>query len=119
MSYAREILLPGQLILAGQYWIARCNFRVVPKELENGNGPLFGEETTVAQEPCAVGIFEAIDGVTENGRVAQIQNWIFVIALARGRAVREQLVQVGVSNISKHRVMVRGIDTGCRALQFG
>src|SRR5580700_270201 len=94
MSHTRKIVLPRQFIFAGKRWIARRDFRVVPKELENGNGPLFWEEATLGQEPRAVGILKAIDDVCENRRVAQIQNWIFVITFARGRAIRKQLVQV-------------------------
>ena len=116
MSYAGKIVLPRQLILAGKRWIARRDFRVVPKELENRKGPLFWEEAALAKEPRAVGILKAIDGVPENGSVAQIQNWIFVITFARGCAVREQLVQVSVPNIAKQGVMVRGIYPSRRAL---
>src|SRR5260370_41990342 len=105
-----------QLTLAGERWIARCDLRVVPKELENRKGPLFWEETALAQKPRAVWILKSIDGITKNGSVAQIQNWIFVITFARGRAIRKQFVQVGVSNITKQGVVVSGIDTGRCAL---
>ena len=82
MSYARKIVLPRQLTLAGERWIARRDLRVVPKELKNRYRPLFWEEAALAQEPRAIRILKSIDGVTENGSVAQIQNWIFVITFA-------------------------------------
>src|SRR5260221_8815173 len=90
MPYAWEIVLPRKFLCGSESGIARSDFRIVPKEFENGERPLFRKEAALTQQPCAVGIFKAIDGVTENGSVAQIQNWIFVIAFARGRAIREQ-----------------------------
>src|SRR3954447_2266161 len=111
-------MLPRQLALAGKRWIAGCDFRVVPKELQNWQRPLLWEEATVAQEPRAVRIFESVDGVTKNGSVTRIQNWIFVVTFARGRPIGEQLVEVSVSNIAKHGVVVRGIYPSLRALYF-
>src|SRR5664279_5298809 len=119
MPNARKIVRSWQLILSSQRWITGRDFGVVPKKLENRKNPLFWEESTLPQEPGAIGILETIDGIAKHSRVTQIQDRIFIVTLSRGRSIWKQLVQVGIANIAEPGVMVSRIYAGGGALQFG
>src|SRR5882757_9782663 len=118
MSNPRKIARARQLILCSCRWIARCNFGVIPKKFEDGNDPLFREESALPQKPGAIRILEAIDGIAQQCGVAKIQNRVFIVAFSRRRSIWQELIQVGVANIGEDRIVVSWIYTGSGALQL-
>src|SRR6266498_4553615 len=60
MSDAGKVALARQLVFAGQSWVSRCDFGIVPQKLQNRQHPLLREEPALAQKPGAVGVLETV-----------------------------------------------------------
>src|SRR5512140_2798420 len=79
---AGEVALPREFALARKTRVARRDFRIIPQELEHREQPLPWEEAALPQVPGSIGIFESIDGISKQGRVARIKDGIFVVPFA-------------------------------------
>src|ERR1700752_190318 len=86
------------------------NVWVVPEKLCYRHAPLWLRgPATLAQKPCGVRIFEAIDGVTKTDIVFPLQVWKLIIVVTRGRAVRQDFVEIRIGVMLKERVSQRRI----------
>src|SRR6478609_8989380 len=94
-----KIALMRQFTLGRQRGIARRYSGIVPQKLEHGDHPFVGKEAALSKQPCTVRIFETVDRIADNRRVLQVENWIFIVSLARRSTVGQQLIQVSVADV--------------------
>src|SRR4030095_16966562 len=104
MTDSGEKSLPWELRRRCQGWLARHHLRVVPQKLQHREDPLLRSETAASQKPGAVRILEAVNLVTQQSGVPFVENGVFVVALTRGRPIRQQFVQIRGSDAGEDRV---------------
>src|SRR5437870_13075544 len=109
MANAAEKVLSRKLCFVGRGGVARDHIRVIPQELRDRNAPLIGgRPTALAQHPCGVWIFEAIDGVSEADVVLPLEVRKLVVIIARSGAVGQNFVEIRIGVVMKNRVTPRG-----------
>src|ERR1700675_1633754 len=118
MPYAREVALARQLVFVCPCGLARRDFGIIPQKFQHRQHPVLRKEPAFAQKPRAVWVLESVHRIAQQSRVPRIENRVFVVTLSRGCAVREQLVQVGISNVAENWKLMGWINSRGGPLKF-
>src|SRR4051812_47575831 len=116
MTYSPKEVIARNFGLGAFRRITWSHLRIVPEELRDWNAPItLRGPTTLPQHPGCIWILEAIYCVTKTDVVFPLQIRKLVIAITRGRAVRQDLIKIGVCVVMKDGVPQSRITVNSRA----